>query len=481
VSKPSTHFDVVVMGAGIAGLVSALRAAELELNVVVLERGKPDNYLCNTRLTSGIFHCAMQSASLPVQKLNEKILSNTSDFADPDLARVVSEQAMSSIRWLQSQGARFIKGAMPHYEYILSPPTLFHQNEGWRNKGGDVLLNLLEQKLLTFGAHLLRNHKVTSITQQQENSYVVEAETEDGNKYHFNTSNVVIADGGYQSNESLLKHGVSNQPQKLFQRNAQQSLGDGLNFAQSLGAQVDLKQGFYGHLLSRDAFTNDQLWPNPWMDPLATAGILVNSKGIRIADEGFGGIYLANELARSTDPLDAFIIVDENAWNTRGRINMQSPNPKLIDVGGIHFCSNSLIDLAQQAGIDANALQSTIQAHNEAILTGDFSHLIPTRTLGPQTPLPISGKMYYAFPVCAGITYTFGGIKTNAKGQVLNEKDLSIPGLFAVGSCTSGLEGGKSFGYVGGLIKAAVMGMQTAQTIKNHTTHCDQDEPTTTN
>jgi fumarate reductase flavoprotein subunit len=471
VSKASNHFDVVIMGAGIAGLVSALRAAELELKVVVLEQGKPANYLCNTRLTSGIFHCAMQSASLQAQKLNEKILSNTSEFADPDLARVVSEQAMSCIRWLQSQGVRFIKGAMPHYEYILSPPTLFHQNEGWKNKGGDVLLNLLERKLVALGACLLRNHKVTEISLQSENSYLVKAQTEGGIEQDFNASNVVIADGGYQSNESLLKHGVSNQPQKLFQRNAQQSLGDGLNFAQSLGAQVDLKQGFYGHLLSRDAFTNDQLWPNPWMDPLATAGILVNSKGVRIADEGLGGIYLANELARSNDPLDAFIIVDESTWNTRGRINMQSPNPKLIDVGGIHFCSNSLGDLAQQAGIDATALQSTIAAHNEAILSGDFSHLFPNRTPCPHPPLPIKGKTFYAFPVCAGITYTFGGIKTNAKGQVLNEKDLSIPGLFAVGSCTSGLEGGKSFGYVGGLIKAAVMGMQTAQTIKNQTPH----------
>ncbi len=469
------------MGAGIAGLVSALRAAELELNVVVLEQGKTDNYLCNTRLTSGIFHCAMQSASLQAQKLKEKILNNTSNSADPDLARVVSEQAMNSIRLLQSQGLRFIKGAMPHYEYILSPPTLYHQNEGWKNKGGDVLLNLLEQKLLTFGAHLLRNHKVTSISRNQENSFVVEVETEGGNKQHFYTSNVVIADGGYQSNESLLNHGVSGQPQKLFQRNAKQSRGDGLTFAQSLGAQVDLRQGFYGHLLSRDAFTNDQLWPNPWMDPLATAGILVNSKGVRIADEGLGGIYLANELARSNDPLDAYIIVDENIWNTRGRINMQSPNPKLIDVGGIHYCSNSLYDLAQQASIDATGLQSTVEAHNEAILTGDFSRLFPTRTPSPNQPLPISGKMLYAFPVCAGITYTFGGIKTNAKGQVLNEKDLSIPGLFAVGSCTAGLEGGKSFGYVGGLIKAAVMGMQTAQTIKNQTTLPENDEPNNKN
>ena len=469
-SFDTTDFDLIVMGAGIAGMVSAVKAAELGLRVVVLEQGKEDDYLCNTRLTSGIFHCAMQSASVEPKQLYKKILENTSHRADTELAHTVANEALESIRWLQSNGVRFIKGAMPHYEFILSPPTLFHQNKGWQRKGGDVLLNLLERKLISLGSFLLRNQKVTSMSRPKQDSLIVEAVTSEGAINHFKAPHVVIADGGFQSNHSLLSQGISFQPEKLFQRNAKQSHGDGMLMAQSMGAQIELNQGFYGHLLSRDAFSNDQLWPNPWMDPLATAGIVVTSKGVRFADEGVGGIFLANQLARSNDPLDAFIIIDESAWNARGRINMQSPNPKLIEVGGIHFCSNSLKELALKAGIEFNALNATIDSHNLAIASGDFSKLLPTRTTHPHQPMPIVGKPLYAFPVCAAITYTFGGIKTNSSGEVLSTENLSIPGLFAVGSCTTGLEGGDSAGYVGGLIKSTVFGIKAAIKIKHQQT-----------
>jgi fumarate reductase flavoprotein subunit len=187
--------------------------------------------------------------------------------------------------------------------------------------------------------------------------------------------------------------------------------------------------------------------------------------GLRIADEGLGGIYLANQLARSNDPLDAFIIVDEITWNTRGRFNLQSPNPKLIEVGAKHHCAHSIEDLAHQAGIDPESLLKTVQSHNRAIDINDFTSLSPPRSPQPHHPMPIVGQRFFAFPVCAGITYTFGGIKTNANAQVMRPNGQIIPGLFAVGSCTTGLEGGATCGYVGGLIKSAVMGLQAAQTI----------------
>jgi fumarate reductase flavoprotein subunit len=56
-----------------------------------------------------------------------------------------------------------------------------------------------------------------------------------------------------------------------------------------------------------------------------------------------------------------------------------------------------------------------------------------------------------------------GGIRINEHAQVLNSDHLPLPGLFAVGACTGGLEGGERTGYVGGLIKSTVMGLQAAQ------------------
>src|SRR6202008_4790030 len=78
--------------------------------------------------------------------------------------------------------------------------------------------------------------------------------------------------------------------------------GDGLRMAQAVGAATVGMDCFYGHLLSRDAMTNERLWPRPYVDALAVAGILVDGAGRRVADEGEGGVYLANAVARLEDP-----------------------------------------------------------------------------------------------------------------------------------------------------------------------------------
>ena len=62
-------FDVTVIGAGIAGMVAAVRAAELGLRVAVLEKGEAREYPCNTRYSGGIIHVAYHSAKLPADEL----------------------------------------------------------------------------------------------------------------------------------------------------------------------------------------------------------------------------------------------------------------------------------------------------------------------------------------------------------------------------------------------------------------------------
>ena len=66
---------------------------------------------------------------------------------------------------------------------------------------------------------------------------------------------------------------------------------------------------------------------------------------------------------------------------------------------------------------------------------------------------------FHAFRVCAGLTYTMGGIAVDGRAGVLNASDRVIPGLYAAGSTTGGLEGGGPAGYTGGLSKALVLGL----------------------
>jgi fumarate reductase flavoprotein subunit len=86
--------------------------------------------------------------------------------------------------------------------------------------------------------------------------------------------------------------------------------------------------------------------------------------------------------------------------------------------------------------------------------------LYPRRSSTRIEALPVAKPPYYAVPLCAGITYTMGGIAIDPDGHVLRSGGGTLDGLYAVGATTGGLEGGTEVGYVGGLIKAATFGIR---------------------
>ena len=166
-SAPARRFfcDLAVMGGGLAGLVTALRAAQLGLIVRVFERLPEDRYVCNSRLTGGIFHVALNRIDDPAQTLAERIDAATDGTAHPGLARAISDDAMRLIRWLQDAGIRFIcSGAEPYQAYTLAPPALPQFGRQWEGRGGDVMLRTLEAALNRKSGAVKRGYAVHELT-----------------------------------------------------------------------------------------------------------------------------------------------------------------------------------------------------------------------------------------------------------------------------------------------------------------------------
>ena len=161
---------------------------------------------------------------------------------------------------------------------------------------------------------------------------------------------VVIADGGFQANLDMLRaNGVSPAPEKLLARNGGTAVGDGLRMAQALGAAITVAgmNNIYGHLHSRDAMQSTRHWPRPVTDDLAAAGIVIDADGRRFADEGLGGIYLSNAIARLPDPLGATIVFDQAIWDgPPGRNHVQPPNPLVVEAGGTLHRAENIAELA---------------------------------------------------------------------------------------------------------------------------------------
>ena len=396
------------------------------------------------------------------------------DFASSEIASTVAKNAIPALKWLRTQGIRLIK-AMPQeaYWWVLAPPRVLSGDVPWRGRGGDVMLRQLEAKLLGRAGILSRASHVVALEKRLDKRFMVTASVSEQTRTYL-AKNVVIADGGFQGNIEMLSRYISPSPKALFQRCAPTGVGDGIRMAQMLGAKLIGMDTFYGHVLSQSVFNHAGLWPYPIMDRVVSVGMAVQRNGLRFMNEGLGGIYQANQIAKLDDPLSTFAVFDSAIWRTAGKHSRLScPNPSLIKKGGTVFEASTLESLAQAAGIQIEALIHSVESYNQHVKMNALSELKPPRSVNKFIPSMILEPPFFAVPLCAGITYTMGGIATDGCARVLDQKDQVIEGLFAVGATTGGLEGGSTAGYVGGLAKAVTMGLEAAEVMAQ----CVRKEP----
>ncbi len=462
----SAIHDVVVIGGGLAGLAAANKAAESGLRVAVLEQGTEELYLCNTRITAGVFHVARETMLDPPEELRRRIEAATCGYSQPSLADALAKDSARTLEWLQQQGVRFVKANLSgKMRNMLAPPSVRQPGlNNWKGRAGDVMLRTLGTRLKEQSGTLLRGVRATELLMRNGICTGVLA-VSGGENMRFECSAVVIADGGFQVNPEMVRQHISPAPERVMRRNAGTGFGDGARMAQAAGAKLTGLNRFYGHLLYRDAMENDRFWPYPTLDFLASGAIVVDAEARRFVDEGYGGTHIANAVAALADPLGATIIFDSPIWNGPGRDYDLPPNPHVTNAGGKLVEAQTLEGLAQKLGIPAEALQRTVSDYNANLAQGALDKLSPPRSAHQFKPWPIVAPPFLAMHVCAGLTYTMGGIATDEHGRVLRDDGLPISGLYAAGSSTGGLEGGECSGYAGGLAKAAVFGLRAGECI----------------
>jgi fumarate reductase flavoprotein subunit len=448
------QYDVIVIGAGIAGLVAANRAAQLGKRVVVLEKSKEERYLCNSRYTYGTFHINFTDVGVDESVLLGKIEACSDGFARKDLARAIARDGRRLMQWLRSEGIDLVD--LGGYQTnVLAPPWREGFGLTWRGYAGDVALARLEENLRHRQGRILRGMRAGALKLAADGIEVATGEA--AGAATFNAAAVVIADGGFQANLDMIRAHISVAPEKLLARHGGTATGDGLSMAQAVGAASIGLGMFYGHLHSRDAMRTDRLWPRPYADEIAAAGIVIDADGRRFADEGLGGIYLANAVAHLPDPLGATIVFDQAIWDgPPGRGHAQPPNPLLTEAGGTLHRAGTIAELAALIGIAPPRMEELVRDYNTAVDAGTLHMLSPPRRGDRYRAWPIRTAPFYALPICAAITNTMGGIVVDGNGAVLDQSDTPIPGLFAAGSTVGGLDGGPHAGYVGGLIKATI-------------------------
>src|SRR5690625_3756042 len=97
--------DLIIVGAGISGLIAANRVAKLGRKPIVLEKGQDELYLCNSRFTGGFFHIGFEDMHQPPDVLRAIIKRVMRGQERDDLADAMAGDAARAIRWLRDNGA----------------------------------------------------------------------------------------------------------------------------------------------------------------------------------------------------------------------------------------------------------------------------------------------------------------------------------------------------------------------------------------
>ena len=166
----------------------------------------------------------------------------------------------------------------------------------------------------------------------------------DGESIELRARATILTTGGFAANQELVKQYIGPYADRCKLRGSTQDTGDGLRMAMAVGAQAVNLKYFYGHLIARNALTDDRFWPYPRLDSFVDEGVLVDRNGRRFVDEGRGDVAVANELSRTNDPTGATLIFDGESWDasksspSSTSLAIPAPNPWMLDNGAELFC-----------------------------------------------------------------------------------------------------------------------------------------------
>jgi fumarate reductase flavoprotein subunit len=464
---PPGPFDAIVVGAGMAGSVGALRAQELGLRTLLIDKSEEPAADSNTVLSGGNLHLAYTHLLAPAPHLRERVESAIrGGVGSPELVSALLRSRRRAYSWLASKGVRFESDPSAGWRLWLAPYRPLVGVEAWMDRGPDITLRLLRERLVGLGGTVLGGAAALELIADEQRAVAGVVLRHRNGVFRVGAGGVLLADGGFQANSQLLTTHIGRFADRAKLRGAASGTGDGIRMAEPFRACLVGLQHFYGHLLHRDALVDDRLWPYPDLDPLLAHGALITRAGTRFCDEGLGGVASANATARLDDPRGAWIVADDVGWGSLRALSASEAAVYADRIGyfagrGATLLEASTIDeLADRASIDRVGLRASIDGLNAGVAARDGNRGAIPRT-GLSTP--IERPPFHAVPVVPGITFTMGGLLTDGSARVLDLDGRPITGLFAAGSTVGGLQGGPRGGYVGGLAPALIFGLVAGQ------------------
>lgn len=425
--EKTVETEIVIIGAGGAGMAAAIMAHQAGKQFVILEK-MPYVGGNTTKATGG-----MNAAETHYQK-EQGIEDSKALFAadtmkgghalnDPALVAMLANSSSEAIDWLDTIGADLPKIS---FSGGASVNRIHAPADG--SGVGDYLVNRFSAKLNELGVNVMLNTEATELLTDEEGKICgVKAHGPDA-EYTFRCKAVILATGGFGANEEMYTQ-YRPDLKGTVTTNAPGATGDGIVMAQKLGADlVDIEQIQLHPTVEQ---TTSMLITE---SVRGDGAILVNQKGERFVNELLTrDAVSAAELAQEGHY--AYILFDQNLRDHLKAIEKYVKADLTVQ-------ADTIEELAGKLGIDPATLAKTLADWNEIVKNQRDTQF--GRTTGMNADLTTAP--YYAIKIAPGIHHTMGGVKINTSAQVINTEGKPIPGLFAAGEVTGGVHGGNRLG-----------------------------------
>ena len=437
--------DVVVIGAGGAGLAAAITAEQNGAKVIVVE--KMPKVGGNTILAGGAVNAVEDRSEFAI-KQNDSVywhytqtLSGGDYQGDPELVMTLVENAYDGIQWTKELGMEW-----------LGEEAVFTVSGGlwpraWK-PAGKASAGFFE----TYGKYIDGTDKIDLMLNTKAEEILVDEKGaacgivctgETGNTITIKAKSVVVATGGFAKNVELRMAYDSiwgMLDEKVLSTNHPGATGDGVKMLQKLNADF-IQMGNIQLLPLGDPVTGS-LSGN--IEHGVDSRIFVNKSGLRYGDEGGRRDDMTRDLFAQEDAL-MWIVMDSDTYPTGDELNNFGETANQLVEAGRAVKADTLDELAVLMNVDAANLKATIAEYNEYCIGGSKEGQADQfgRTLFGA---PIDNGPFYAGARVPTVHHTMGGVRIDTLCRVYNENGEIISNLYAAGEITGGIHGANRLG-----------------------------------
>ena len=417
--------DVVVIGAGGAGLTSAIAAYEKGAKVILIEK---------TELLGGNTNYATAGLNAAGTKIQEKLgikdspelfyedtMKGGKNKNNKELVRVLVNNSSAIVDWLTERGADLSELTSTGGQSVKRT----HRPTGGSAVGPNIVA-ALSKTAENEKIDIRKGTKAIALVKAKNRIVGVKVREIDGKEYTIKAKAVIVATGGFGANAKMVEK--YNPKLKGFgSTNNPAIVGDGIIMVEKVGgALVDINE-------------------------IQTHPTVVHNKTNMITEavRGEGAILVNRDGKRFIDELETRDIVSKAILNQKGKsaflIFDEGIRTKLKAADGYvkkgFAVEGTLEEIAAKIGTDAKTLEATLNKYNEAV-----KNKVDSEFNKKTLPKELTGTKYYAIEVSPAVHHTMGGVRINTNAEVVGKNGRPIKGLYAAGEVTGGIHGANRIG-----------------------------------